>query len=117
MSAGPGRGLLQVTMANEAPSLEELERVYTSMVKGSRAKAAVQDLLRVVFAHCTISPFDASIIYPGGEQSLSSLGTLIRFFACGKDITEMPPDAPQFLAFLKSRRMSTANLCHIKMTK
>ena len=87
------------------------------MVKGARAKQAVQDLLRAVYDHCAISPFDSSIVYADGQQSLSSLGTLIRFFACGTKASEMPPDAPQFLAFLKANRVSTANLCHVQMAK
>lgn len=74
-------------------------------------------MLKLVHEHCDISPYDSSIVYSNGQRSLSSLGQLLAFFACGDKVSEMPPDAPTFLQFLKSHKLNTENLCFVKMDK
>lgn len=97
------------------PTLDDLERLYLPSFPTPESKRAVISLLKLVYEQCTINPFDSTLVYPSGQSSLSSLGQLLRFFACGRKVTEMPPDAPTFLAFLKAHKFATNNLCLVKM--
>lgn len=107
--------IVQIQIQNTTPSLKEFERMYLPALSNSRARKAGGDLLALVHKHCSISPIDATITYPNGETSFSTLGQLLQFFACGDKVSEMPPDALTFLAFLKSQKFPTNTLCMIKM--
>ena len=70
-------------------------------------------MLSLVHSTCRISPIDSTLTYPNGRISSSSLGQLFRFFFCAKNASEMPADAPSFLAFLKTSAFPVENLCTV----
>ena len=113
MTASP---ILRVTVQNQKPNLKDLEQVYVPSFSSSREKKAALNLLSAVHKYCDISPYDATLTYPNGSQSLSSLGQLLTFFICDQTHnSEMPLDAPRFLAFLKRIRYKTDNLCMVSI--
>lgn len=117
MSKRRDQMIMQLEIQNSVPNLKELEDLYLPMFKTARNRKAVLALLKLVHTQCTISPFDSTITYPNGQTSISSIGDLLKFFVCGEKVSEMPPDAPTFLSFLKARHFVTDNLCMVKMDK
>ena len=112
MSAGEGP-IVQMALDNERLTLARLEQIYLPAFPEPRARNAVLSLLELVHSQCIINPVDMTLQYPDGRVSISTLGELLHYFACGKKISEMPPDAPTFLAFLKHNNFVTSDLCMI----
>jgi hypothetical protein len=109
--------VMQLEMHNSVSTLSDLERIYLPMFTSTKNRKAGLALLSLVHKHCIVSPFDSTITYPDGKTSISSLGELLRFFVCSKKVSEMPPDAPTFLVFLKNQRFPTDTLCMVQMDK
>lgn len=107
--------VLQVSVQNKKLNLHQLQQIYLPLFSKESEKIAVEDLLRAVYKHCEISPYDSTIRYPNNTSSSSSVGQLLKFFVCGKRLRDMPPDAPEFLDFLKSIKFPTNRLCVVKM--
>jgi hypothetical protein len=80
-----------------------------------REEKAAASLLKVIFDHCQISPYDARLTYPDGATSLSSLDVLLDFFVRGTQISQRPPDAPRFVRFLKGVRFSSKDLASVQV--
>jgi hypothetical protein len=108
---------MQLEIQNSIPTLADLEHLYLPMFTSTRSRKAGLALLKLVHSKCIISPFDSTIGYPDGKTSISSLGELLHFFACANKVSEMPPDAPTFLSFLKAQHFPTDTLCMVKMDK
>ena len=106
--------VVQVAVDNERLTLARLEQIYLPAFPQPRPRRAVLALLEIVHANCIINPVDMTLQYPDGRLSISTLGELLDYFACGERLSDMPPDAPTFLSFLKSNRFPTADLCMIK---
>lgn len=109
--------VVQMEISNQIQSLEDLKRTYLHQFPVGRAQRAVTELLQLVHRHCKVSPFDSTITYPNGNVSMSSLGQILHFFVCSKKISDMPPDAPIFLDFLKSHRFKSDSLCLVHMNR
>lgn len=114
---GSRQAVVQMELDNQVQSLEDLKRIYLPQFPAGRPQRAVEGMLQLVHRHCKVSPFDSTITYPNGAVSMSSLGQLLQFFACSKKISDMPPDAPSFLAFLKSFKFRSDSLCLVKMVR
>ena len=102
-------------LENAVPSLADLERLYLPQFTRARERRAVMAMIKLVHENCQISPFDATLTLPGNQRTMSTLGQFLRFFACGENMGEMPPDAPMFLRFLKSHGFPPSLLCLVKL--
>ena len=107
--------VVQLTVDNERLSLARLEQIYLPAFPQPRPRRAVLALLDLIHSTCVINPIDMTLKYPDGRLSISSLGELLTYFACGKTISEMPPDSPTFLSFLKRHRFVTSDLCMVQI--
>ena len=94
--------VVQMSLDNERLTLARLEQIYLPAFPQPRQRKAVLSLLELVHSLCSINPLDMTLKYPDGTVSISTLGELLHYFVCGEKISEMPPDAPTFLAFLKT---------------
>lgn len=119
-SGGGRRGrnaspVLQVTMENARPSLADLQSHFLPRFATQREKNAAAALLQAITLHCEMSPYDSTLTFPDGSQSLSPLDVLLRFFVSGQHVDERPPDALRFLAFLKSIRFHSQDLANMQV--
>lgn len=107
--------MFRVSIRNEKLSLPELEQVYVTGFRTERKRKLALSILKVVYENCELSPFDATLRYPDGSSSSSSLGMLLRFFVNGGP--EAPVDSRQFLLLLKSVGFKASSLPMVKVWK